>query len=110
MRMSAPKLERKRLDRSMQKCADQTVSRVVPAAETRNRTQLARQLHRRRHKASKRLDLRAIRRQNYREGVLLGECRLNCFKQDASFLECVVTDIPQVAGILAQFLLEVAIL
>jgi predicted nuclease with RNAse H fold len=75
MRMSAPKLERKRLDRSMQKCADQTVSRVVPAAETRNRTQLARQLHRHRHKASKRLDQRAIGRENNGDGVLLGECR-----------------------------------
>jgi hypothetical protein len=50
MRMSAPKHERKRLDRSMQKCADQTASRLVPAAETRNRTQLARQLHRHRQK------------------------------------------------------------
>jgi hypothetical protein len=55
---------------------DQTESRAVLAAETRNRAQLVRQLPRHRHRPPKRLAWGAIGRQHDRDCDLLWECWL----------------------------------
>ena len=73
--MSASKSEKKRLDRAVQTCADQTVSCADPAAETRNRGRLERQVPRHWLRARKRHDPYAIGRQHDGDSVLLGKCR-----------------------------------
>lgn len=77
MRMSASRSEEKRLNRAVQICADQTESRADPTSVTRNRARLALQMPRNWHRAPKKLDCYAIRRQHHKDGVLLGECRIN---------------------------------
>jgi len=74
MRMSASKSEEKRLDRAVRTFADQTESRLIPAAETRNHAQLEHQMPRHRHSVTKRLDLRPKQRHRAGDRILLGEC------------------------------------
>lgn len=51
-------------------------------AETRNRAQVAPQMHTSRHRRSERLDLGIERRHDAGEGISLGECRLNNARND----------------------------
>lgn len=65
-----------RLDESVQTVVDQTKTGINPAVETENHTQFARQMPEPRHSVSKWLDRQDAQWQLGREGVLLGECRL----------------------------------
>ncbi len=79
MRTPASKSEEKRLDRTVQTCADQTESRAASASVTRNRARLALQMLRNWLGAPKRLDWGGKQQQDAKEDIPLGECQLSVF-------------------------------
>ncbi len=74
MRISAPKPERKRLDRAVQICAYQTKSRVDSTLATENQAQLARHMPRHWYGVPERLDSCAKLLKNHRVRVIRGQC------------------------------------